>query len=185
MSDEEMKMRKATVSPIEEAEKAPLMGMALQNAQNFLNAGKVLRAHNNACVETKQVPVFIVDVVTLAFGIELLLKALLYYTGQKAHGHKMNELFEFLPTKTQAGIKDAYADHLVRTTGHNRDLFGLTFEDRLVQYADTFHKWRYQHEANPGTFDSRFCDSFAQVLNELAHAQFNELREAYLNSQIA
>lgn len=178
-------MRKAKISPIGEVERIPLMGAALLNAQEFLNACRVLRAHNNACVTTKQQPVFIVDVVNLAFGIELLLKALLYGAGKKAKSHNLDELFEFLSPQTQEEVKRNFAELLIRTTGHSRDIFGLTFEDKLKQYAKTYENWRYLHEKNPGSFHSDFCENLALVLNEMAATQFNELHNAYWASQIA
>lgn len=178
-------MIKAKISPIGEAERAPLMSAALQNAREFLNAYRVLRSHNNACLTTKQSPVFIVDVVNLAFAIELLLKALLYSEAKKARGHKLDELFELLSPQTQEEIKRNFAELLIRTSGHSRDTFGLTFEDKLKQYAKTYENWRYLHEKNPGSFHSDFCENLALVLNEVAAAQFNELRNAYWASQIA
>lgn len=169
-------MKKEKVFHVVDAERFQKMTAALQDAQDFFNAYRVLQAHNRDCITTKELPIFTVDVVNLTFGIELFLKVLLYGAGKKVHGHKLSELFEYLPRETRTEIKKAFMEHLVKTTGNDHDIFGLTFEDRLKQYANTFQDWRYFHEKGQGNFNSRFCENLAYVLNEIAHAQLKELQ---------
>lgn len=168
-------MKKIRVSSINELDRVGVMLSILSNAQDFSRASQILRKHNQHCVGSGEQPVFTVDIVNLAFAIELFLKALLCGVGKKVRGHKMNELFACLPEEKQMEIKEAFNNHLVKTKGHSQDLFRLKFEDRLEQYANTYDYWRYFHEKKCGTFDSRFCEDLSLVLNEMATTEAQSL----------
>lgn len=169
------------VLPVADTDILKKMGATLQNAQDFMNAHRVLQAHNRTCKQTTAQPVFTADVVNLIFGIELLFKALLYCAGKKVKSHKLNELYKLLPSQTQSEIKEAFTKHLVKASGNSKDIFGLIFERRLEQYADSYQHWRYFHEYGQGTFNSKFCEDLAYVLNEIAQDKVNDL---YINMNV-
>lgn len=162
---------KTKIILIDDADKLKEVTATLQNAQDFMSAYKVLRAHNAACLATKQQPIFTADIVNLAFAIELLLKALLCCEGKKARGHKINELFECFSPEAKLEIKNAFKERLIKTTGSDNDIFRLTFEVRLQQHADTYNYWRYFHEKPKRTFNYQFCENLAEVLNQMAEAK--------------
>lgn len=146
----------------------------LEHAQDFLRSVQVLHRYNQTCAQIGGEPVFSVDVVNLSFGIELLLKALLCSEGLNARGHNHVELFQRLPDEMKKNIRDAY--ELRERSGFRSDPFDLGFHVRLKQYSGAFEAWRYIYEKKQRTFDSRFCDAFAYILNEMASIRANELR---------
>ena len=174
--------------------------MSIQfQAEYFLNAYLVLRDNNEALIEkldnsqkkssigAKMLgsrPTIGVDIVCLAFSVELYIKDL-HYTleGKAPSGHNILKLFEKLPEQIQQEIfaYDSISQNPFFTRG---DIFSTKsftsaysaydgFIDQIKAISDGFSKWRYSYESTTLHYDI----SFALALIESIKSTAGEIRK--------
>ncbi len=134
-------------------------------AEDFLNAYEILNESNEALIDQQSgasespvtekvfgaLPTMGVEVVCLAFSVELHIKALHYaILGKTPRGHNILKLFKRLPEWAQQEIF------------HHRSIakYGWTraeFEDQLRDISDGFSKWRYAYESTSLRYNSYFA----------------------------
>lgn len=143
-----------------------------QNAEDFLNAFQILRESNDVLAENLSsssvntsdvkafgtLPTMGVEVVCLAFSIELYIKSLHYAIIQKAPlGHNILTLFRKLPERVQQQIfkHPSVAE------------YGWSFaelEREIEAISDGFQKWRYSHEFTPIQYNCYFALAFIEAI---------------------
>jgi HEPN domain-containing protein len=146
------------------------MSLLSTHAQDFLNAYEILRESNDTlihqtkdcagkgCAETAfgTRPAMGIDIVCLAFSVELHLKELhRVVTGKVPRGHNIARLFKALPESVQ---KEVVSHHSIAQYGWS----DAQMERELLAISDGFEKWRYAYES-PAL---RYNNYFAKVLIE-------------------
>lgn len=152
--------------------------MTLQlQAEDFFNASKVLRESNQALFDrsdnssgdvlkgTKvfgKLPTMGVEIVCLAFSVELYIKDVHYaIEGKAPRGHKILKLFEDLPEKTQQEI---FTHRSIIERGWNFE----EFKREIKAISDGFEKWRYAHEVTTLRYNNYFALIFIEALQSAA-----------------
>ncbi len=140
------------------------------HAQDFLNAYEILRESNDTLIEqTKDCaakecdqtaygtrPAMGVDIVCLAFSVELHLKELhRAVTGKVPRGHNIARIFKDLPESVR---NDVVSHHSISQYGWS----DAQIERELLAISDGFEKWRYAYESTT----LRYNNYFAKVLIE-------------------
>lgn len=142
------------------------------HAQDFLNAYEILRESNNSLVEKNTsntvkgcngkafglYPAMGIDIVCLAFSVELHLKELHRVSyGKAPRGHKVAELFEALSESEQ---KEVISHHSIALYGW--DCVQLNRE--LLAISDSFEKWRYAYESTTLRYNTYFATALIEAL---------------------
>jgi len=135
-------------------------------AQDFLNSYRILRESNDALVDHRSgksenenstmaygtLPAMGIDVVCLAFSVELHLKELHRVVSKRIpKGHNITKLFDALPTEVQ---KEVAAHYSIAKYGWDH----AEFERELHAISDGFEKWRYAYESTSLTYNSYFAE---------------------------
>lgn len=146
-------------------------------AEHFFNAYQVLSENNEAMIErlanssgksligTKMLgtrPTMGVDIVCLAFSVELYIKDVHYAVKGKApRGHDILKLFEELPEQIQQEI---FAHHTITEYGWSF----VEFKREIKAISDGFEKWRYSHEVTTLRYNTYFALVFIESLKSAA-----------------
>lgn len=139
------------------------------HAQDFLNAYEILKESNKVLIERKtgeqkeygeaaygKLPAMGIDVVCLAFSVELHLKELhRVVTGDAPKGHNIAKLFRALPKNVQ---KEVVSHQSIAHYGWSDE----QLDRELHAISDGFEKWRYAYEST----SIRYNSYFAEVLIE-------------------
>ncbi len=146
------------------------MNFLATHAQDFLNAYEILRESNDALIVRQAGgegklssgmafgarPAMGIDVVCLAFSVELHLKDLHYAVSGKApRGHNIARLFRTLPETIQ---QEVVSHHSIAKYGWN----DKEIEKELQDISQGFEEWRYAYESA----SLRYNNYFALVLIE-------------------
>lgn len=142
-------------------------------ADDFYNAYLVLHDNNEALIErlqndsgkafvgNKQLGARItgsVEIVCLAFSVELYIKNLHFkLEGKAPGGHNILKLFDELPEKTQ---QDIYTYDAIANYGWNLG----QFKHEICAISDGFVKWRYSHEVSSLRYNTYFALVFIKAL---------------------
>lgn len=169
-------------------------------AEDFFNAYLVLKENNEVLIEklansSKKTseektllgtrPAMGVEIVCLAFSVELYIKNLHYaITGKVPRGHNILKLFKQLPEQIQQEIfaHDSISQNPFITRG---DIFSTKrftsdysaydgFIDQIKAISDGFVKWRYSYESIALHYDA----SFALALIEAIKSATGEVRRS-------
>lgn len=140
------------------------------HAGDFFNAYKVLSESNAALIgrlsnsATKPpeifgtLPAMGVEVVCLAFSVELYMKSLLrLIEGKPPRGHNILELYRRLPKQVQQEI---YIHPSIANYGWSPS----EFERQITAISDGFEKWRYAHEFGTVGYNSYFALVFIEAM---------------------
>ena len=134
-------------------------------AQDFLNAYEILRESNDVLIIRQAAdegklpsgtvfgtrPAMGIDVVCLAFSVELHLKDLHYaVSGTAPRGHNIARLFRTLPEPIQ---KEVVSHHSIAQYGWN----DAGIEKELQEISQGFEKWRYAYESTSLRYNSYFA----------------------------
>jgi len=146
------------------------MSFLSTHAQDFLNSYRILRESNDALVERHTgrredenstmaygtLSAMGIDVVCLAFSVELHLKELHRVVSKIIpKGHNIAKLFDALPPDVQ---EEVATHHSIAKYGWDN----AQFERELHAISDGFEKWRYSYEST----SLRYNSYFAEVLIE-------------------
>ena len=147
--------------------------MSLQfQAEHFYNAYELLRANNEALINRLENsssapspekvlgvrPTMGVDIVCLAFSVELYIKDVhLALTGKKIRGHDILKLFEKLPDNVQ---REIFSHRSIAHYGWNFEEFKL----EMKAISKGFEKWRYSHEHTNVRYNLYFAFIFIEAL---------------------
>ena len=148
--------------------------MSLQfQAEYFFNAYQVLSENNEAMINRLEkstdelsigiktlgtYPTIGVDIVCLAFSVELYIKDVHYVIrGKSPRGHNILKLFEKLPDEIQQQI---FSHHSIAHYGWNFD----EFKQEIIAISDGFEKWRYSHETTTLRYNSYFALVFIEAM---------------------
>jgi hypothetical protein len=152
-----------------------------ENAEYFLNAFHVIRESNSALVHKLSgspinisgvkvfgaLPAMGVEVVCLAFSVELYLKSLHYLvTRKRLRGHNILKLFKKLPE----GIQQQIFQHPSVTK------YGWSFsqfEREIELVSDGFEKWRYSHETTMVKYNSYFALVFIEAVRDVSTSEIS------------
>lgn len=163
-------------------------------AEDFFSAYLVLKENNEAFFERQADssgkllkeekalgthPTMGVEIVCLAFSVELYIKDLHYALKEKApHGHNILELFEKLPEKIRQEVfdYDSISQNPFSTRGDVFSPIRFTsaysaydgFIDQLRAISDGFEKWRYSYESTSLGYDSSFALAFIESIRSAA-----------------
>ena len=163
-------------------------------ADYFLNAYHVLHENNQSTIATlekahkqrfteEQVSgshlTLGVDIVCLAFSVELYIKNLHYVTsGEILHAHDILKLFMKLPKHIQQEIFacDSICQNPFFTRGNIYSSKTFTnaysaydgFIDQIKAISDGFTKWRYSYENTSLQYDTSFALAFIEALQSSA-----------------
>ncbi len=166
--------------------------MLLQTyAEYFLNAFQILKESNEDLINREKklsqypsdlkafgvLPIMGVDVVCLAFSVELYIKALHYeLDGKVPHKHSIYELFEKLPKEIQQEVfsDDSISLNQFYTKGNifstkrfNRDYSKYDgFIDKLNEISNAFIEWRYSFEHKSLSYDVSFVLALIESLKK-------------------
>lgn len=134
-------------------------------AQDFLNAYEILRESNDALIVRQgggegklssgmafgTRPAMGIDVVCLAFSVELHLKDLHYaVSGKTPRGHNIARLFRTLPETIK---EEVVSHHSIAQYGWN----DAEIEKELQDISQGFEKWRYAYESTSLRYNSYFA----------------------------
>ena len=140
-----------------------IMSLAI-HARDFLNACEILRESNEALIEKRggaemaygRYPAMGVDIVCLAFSVELHLKELhRVVSGKIPKGHNIAKLFRALPVSIQ---EEVVSHQSIKKYGWS----DAEIKCELLAISDGFEKWRYAYESAT----LRYNYYFAKVLIE-------------------
>jgi hypothetical protein len=141
------------------------------HAQDFLNAYRILKDSNRALVGRKipcgeevreqaafgVLPAMGIDVVCLAFSVELHLKELhRVVRGKAVKGHNITQLFQALPETVQAELVSQ------QSIAH----FGWSDEQlsrELQAISDGFETWRYAYESTSLRYNNYFAEALIEA----------------------
>lgn len=166
-------------------------------ANDFFNAYLVLKDNNEALFErlqnnpgkpligTKEQGARItggVEIVCLAFSVELYIKDLYYALNVKVpSSHNILELFEKLPEQTRNKIfaYDAISQNSFFTRGDIFSTKRFTSEysayDRFIEQikaiSDGFTRWRYAYESAALHYDTSFALAFIESLKSASSSE--------------
>lgn len=169
--------RTIAVHPANIAEKLEGLQVFLQErAEDFFNAYEVLKESNETLIarlsnsadnrpDAKMFgtrPAMGVDVVCLAFSVELYIKNLHYVlTNEAPRGHNILALFNDLPEPTQ---REILSFHSIAKYGWNMS----EFKNEIGAISDGFEKWRYSYEVTTVRYNSYFALVFVEALRSAA-----------------
>lgn len=152
-------------------------------ADDFFNAYQILNDSNEALVRkledlagkplvgTKELgtrPTGGVDIVCLAFSVELYIKDLHFaLEGKAPRGHNILKLFEKLPEQIRQEIfaHDSISQNpfITRGTIFSTNKFSYDYSpfdgfiDHIKTISDSFEKWRYSYESKALQYNSSFA----------------------------
>jgi HEPN domain-containing protein len=136
------------------------------HAQDFLNAYEILKESNYALIAQKTGtakeksaeiaygtrPTMGIDIVCLAFSVELHLKELSrVVSGTIPRGHNIARLFRALPESVQKEIVSHHSIAQYRWSD-------AQMERELLAISDGFEKWRYAYESAALRYNSYFAE---------------------------
>lgn len=149
------------------------------HAQDFLNAYKILRESNDLLLKqlsggdenvvSEMVfgtrPAMGIDIVCLAFSVELHIKELhRVSTGKSPKGHSILKLFRALPESIQAEVA---AHPSIERYGWNNS----QFEMELLAISEGFEKWRYAYESGALRYNSYFAEVLIEASKFVANSK--------------
>lgn len=166
-------------------------------ADDFLNAYKILSENNQSVIDKLAVsagkplvsktvlgtiPAMGVDVVCLAFSVELYIKDIYCVLNielpRGKDGHDILKLFEKLPEpiRQRIFVHDSISQNPFMTRGDlfspqifSRDYSSYDrFRDQLKAISDAFVKWRYAYEHTTLSYDISFALSFIEAAKSTA-----------------
>lgn len=148
-------------------------------ADDFFNAYLVLYENNEAMIKnlegspgkpligTKMLgtrPTMGIDIVCLAFSVELYIKDVHYaLEGKAPRGHDILKLFEKLSEQIQQEI---FTYHSISEYGWSFD----EFKQEIKAISDGFEKWRYSYEITALRYNSYFALVFIEAIISVADA---------------
>jgi hypothetical protein len=143
-----------------------------EQAEHFFNAFEVLRESNELLIDnlanssaTPQAgkkfglcPTMGVEIVCLAFSVELYIKGLHYaITNEAPRGHNILALFKKLPEKIQ---QEVFSFRSISEYGWSFP----EFEKQIEAISDSFEKWRYAYEVTTIRYNSYFALVFIEAI---------------------
>lgn len=146
------------------------------NAEQFFNAFEVLKDSNEALIDRLanppgktsavktfgELPTMGVEIVCLAFSVELYVKDLHYaITHETPRGHNILTLFRKLPERTQQKI---FSHPSIAEYGWSFP----EFEKQIAAISEGFEKWRYSHELTTVRYNSYFALVFIEAVKSAA-----------------
>lgn len=166
-------------------------------AEDFFNAYLVLKENNEVLIEKhadssgkiseetqilEAKPAMGVDIVCLAFSVELYIKDLHHVVnGKTPRGHNILKLFEKLPEKIQQEIftYDSISQNPFFTRGNIlfTERFAADYSaydgfiDQLKAISDGFEKWRYSYESTSLNYDVSFTLAFIESIKSAANEE--------------
>lgn len=169
-------------------------------ADDFFNAYRVLRESNDAMMTKLEklsgkplvgktafgtLPAMGVDIVCLAFSVELHIKDVYYALNvEPPHGHNILKLYEGLPQNIQRDIfnQESISENPFNYRGNilSTRIFDIKytaydrFIDEIRAISDGFEKWRYSHERK-GTL--RYNTGFAEAYITALKVTGNNIRK--------
>lgn len=167
-----------------------------ENAERFLSAFEILKESNDEFISnfnnsiknptTNKVfaskPTMGVEIVCLAFSLELYIKNLHYViNGKVPRGHKILKLFEELPKEIQQKIfaHDAISQNPFNIRGNifSPKLFSRSytaydrFIDQVKAISGGFEKWRYSHESSTLRYDVSFALALIEAIKSISNSE--------------
>ena len=151
------------------------MSFLSTHAQDFLNSYRILRESNDALVDRQTggngkesstmaygtLPAMGVDVVCLAFSVELHLKELhRVVSGKIPKGHNIAKLFGALPVEVQ---QEVASHHSI-----------AQFERELHAISNGFEKWRYAYENTSLKYNTYFAEVLIEASQYVSSARGRE-----------
>lgn len=164
-----------------------------ENAERFSSAFEIIKESNDEFISNfnnprkhptsnkvfASKPTMGVEIVCLAFSLELYLKNLHYViNGKSPRGHNILKLFEKLPEEIQQKIfvHDAITQNPFNTRG---DIFSpegfsgsYSAYDRFIgqvkAISDGFEKWRYSHENSILRYDVSFALALIESIKSIS-----------------
>ena len=142
------------------------------NAEDFFNAYEVLKESNEALISNLANspekhstvkafgarPTMGVEIVCLAFSVELYIKYLHYVIKHETpRGHNILTLFRDLPKQTQQKI---FSHPSIANYGWSFS----EFEKEIEYISNGFEKWRYSHESRTLRYNNYFALVFIDAL---------------------
>jgi hypothetical protein len=158
-------------------------------ADDFFNAYKVISESNQTAASKLAasagkplggqavlgaIPVMGVDVVCLAFSVELYIKDIYYALNKKRpHGHNILKLYKDLPqqVKEQIFAHDSISQNPFITRGSIFSPKTSAYDGFLSQIetiSDGFIKWRYSYESITLNYDVSFALSLIEAFKSTA-----------------
>lgn len=147
-----------------------------EQAEHFFNAFEVIKESNETLIDRLSNssgnppaakvfgarPAMGVEIVCLAFSVELYIKDLHYaITREAPRGHNTVKLFEKLPDRTQQEI---FTYRSIAEYGWNFS----EFKEQILAISDGFEKWRYSHEVTTVRYNSYFALVFIEAIKSAA-----------------
>lgn len=152
------------------------MSILATHAQDFLNAYEILRESNDSLVKQSVPdadkvcagrafgirPAMGVDIVCLAFSVELHLKELHRVSYDKVpRGHKIIEIFKALSESEQ---EEVVSHHPIAQYGWDY----AQLKSELIAISDSFEKWRYAYESTALRYNVYFAKALIEALQFVA-----------------
>lgn len=152
------------------------MSILATHAQDFLNAYEILRESNDSLVEQNTanadkgftgkafgiLPAMGIDIVCLAFSVELHLKELHRVSSDNIpRGHKIIELFEKLSESEQ---EEVVSHHSIARYGWD----DAQLKCELLAISDSFERWRYAYENTTLRYNVYFAKALIEALQFVA-----------------
>ncbi|MFZ2541070.1 MAG: HEPN domain-containing protein [Gallionella sp.] len=153
------------------------------NAEDFFNAYEVLKESNEALINKLANspgnpsaakafgarPTMGVEIVCLAFSVELYIKYLHYVIKHETpRGHDILTLFRDLPEQTQQKI---FSHPSITNYGWSFP----EFEKQIGYISDGFAKWRYSHEFTTLQYNSYFALVFIDAVKFVSASERSHL----------
>lgn len=152
-----------------------------EQAERFFNAFEVLHESNQALINRLSNPSGItpaekvfgtrpamgVDIVCLAFSVELYIKDLhLAIAREVPRGHNILELFKKLPERVQ---HEVFTYRSIANYGWSFP----QFEKEMRDISDGFEKWRYSHEVTTVRYNNYFALVLIEAIKSIAASARN------------
>ena len=156
-------------------------------AEDFFNAYLVLRENNHNIINKLEnsnsnteplYPTMSVDIVCLAFAVELYIKDVYHALGEKTpRKHDILELFQHLPENMRQEIfaHDSISQNPFATRGN---IFSVKkpasaydgFIQQIELISNGFTKWRYSYEFETFKYDTWFAEALIEAMISTANS---------------
>jgi HEPN domain len=153
------------------------------NAEDFFNAYEVLKESNEALISKLAKspenpstvkafgarPTMGVEIVCLAFSVELYIKYLHYVIKHETpRGHNILKLFRDLPKQTQQKI---FSHPSIANYGWSFS----EFQKEIEYISNGFEKWRYSHESSTLRYNNYFALVFIDAVKFASESERSHL----------
>ena len=143
-----------------------------EQAEHFFNAFEVLKESNELLIDNLAnssktppagkkfglCPTMGVEIVCLAFSVELYMKGLHYtITNDAPRGHNILSLFRKLPEQIQ---QEVFSFRSISEYGWSFP----EFEKQIEAISNSFEKWRYSYEVTTVRYNSYFALVFIEAI---------------------